>query len=113
MSKRGLALGVSLLALSATQALAQSGGTPGPYVRLDGGWSHPVPMTSSSLPTVTSGSVKRDCIMETASLCHIVSCGDHVAVRRKRLQQRHGNNWLLQDLGQCLDHRQPDAQSGK
>ena len=60
MSKRGLALGVSLLALSATQGLAQSGGTPGPYVRLDGGWSHPVPMTSSSLPTVTSGSVKRD-----------------------------------------------------
>src|SRR5215469_18416666 len=60
MSKRGLALGVSLLALSATQGLAQSGGTQGPYVRLDGGWSHPVPMTSNSLATVTSGSIKRD-----------------------------------------------------
>ena len=60
MSKRGFALGVSLLALSATQGLAQSSGTEGPYIRLDGGWSHPVPMTSNSLATVAAGSVKRD-----------------------------------------------------
>jgi OmpA-OmpF porin, OOP family len=64
MLKRGLAFGVSLLALSATQSLAQSvmqgGGTPGPYVRLDGGWSHPVPMSSNSLATVSAGSIKRD-----------------------------------------------------
>jgi OmpA-OmpF porin, OOP family len=58
--RRGFTFGILGLTLIASQALAQSGGTPGPYVRLDAGWSHPVDMSSNALATVTAGKVKRD-----------------------------------------------------
>src|SRR5882757_2030873 len=59
---RGLLLGVALVAATATSSLAQSNwltgtgsGTPGPYVRLEGGWSHPEDLTGKSVPGIASG----------------------------------------------------------
>ncbi len=60
-NKRSLLLAAALLTLTASSAFAQSGsGTSGPYVRLEGGWSHPTDMTSSGLPGLTGGAIKRD-----------------------------------------------------
>ncbi len=46
---RSLLLGAAIVALTASTGFAQSSssGTDGPYLRLEGGWSHPVGMDSS------------------------------------------------------------------
>lgn len=54
-------LGLAFLALTAPTSFAQSGGgTPGPYVRLEGGWSHPEDLNSPGLAGFPAGSAKRD-----------------------------------------------------
>ena len=58
---RSLVFGVALVALTAPASFAQTGGgTPGPYVRLEGGWSHPDPLRSQGLQGVTPGTAHRD-----------------------------------------------------
>ncbi|HKT20151.1 MAG TPA: OmpA family protein [Stellaceae bacterium] len=58
---RSLVLGAAFLALTASSGFAQTGGgTPGPYVRLEGGWSHPEDLSSPGLPGFPSGTAKRD-----------------------------------------------------
>jgi OmpA-OmpF porin, OOP family len=54
-------LGAAFLALTASASFAQSGGgTPGPYVRLEGGWSHPEDLTSPGVSTFNAGSATRE-----------------------------------------------------
>ncbi len=54
-------LSLAFLAVTASSGLAQSGGgTPGPYVRLEGGWSHPEDLSGTSVPGIPSGTAKRD-----------------------------------------------------
>jgi len=58
---RSLVLGAAFLALTASSGFAQTGGgTPGPYVRLEGGWSHPEDLSSQGTQTVRPGTAKRD-----------------------------------------------------
>jgi len=57
---RGFALGMIMLALSGSSVLAQSGGTPGPYVRLEAGWVHPEDLSGSGVNGITNGTAKRD-----------------------------------------------------
>jgi OmpA-OmpF porin, OOP family len=58
---RSFVLGLALLGLTASSGLAQSGGgTPGPYVRLEGGWSHPEDLSGSGVPGIIGGTAKRD-----------------------------------------------------
>jgi OmpA-OmpF porin, OOP family len=54
-------LGAALLALTAPASFAQTGGgTPGPYVRLEGGWSHPEDLSSPGVPGFTKGTATRE-----------------------------------------------------
>jgi OOP family OmpA-OmpF porin len=58
---RSVLLGLAFLAVTAPSGLAQTGGgTPGPYVRLEGGLSIPENLSGSPVPGITGGTAKRD-----------------------------------------------------
>jgi len=62
---RSFLLGLAFVAVTASSGYAQSwmtqggSGTPGPYVRLEGGWSHPEDLTGNAVTGIPGGIARR------------------------------------------------------
>jgi len=63
---RSLVLGLAFLGLTASSGYAQSwltqggSGTPGPYMRLEGGWSHPEDLTGNAVTGIPGGIARQN-----------------------------------------------------